>query len=212
MQKERRSQKEAEHSAKLCSSLDIRQLVEDHYSAVYGYAVRLSGSPADAEDLAQQTFLIAHQKLHQVRESHKADRWLFAVARSCFLKSRRRKRPAPAANLELNVDEIPEDVDVDSDIDEEKLQTAINELADEFRVVVLMFYFEELSYKEIAAELELPIGTVMSRLSRAKGRLRNNLFSDETDRTAEHGNSPLLFSVAARPDGMLADARPPKVS
>lgn len=158
---------------------DIRQLVEANYSAVYGYAFRLTGNAADAEDVTQQAFLIAHQKLHQVREADKADRWLFAVVRSCFLKSRRRKRPAPVANLELNVDEIPEALAEDSDLDQELLQTALNELSDDFRMVLVMFYFEELSYKEIAAQLDVPIGTVMSRLARAKGRLRHALCPDK---------------------------------
>jgi RNA polymerase sigma-70 factor (ECF subfamily) len=59
------------------------------------------------------------------------------------------------------------------------LQAAINELADEFKLVVMMFYFEGLSYRQIADQLHLPLGTVMSRLSRAKGHLRARLF--ETD-------------------------------
>jgi RNA polymerase sigma-70 factor (ECF subfamily) len=63
-------------------------------------------------------------------------------------------------------------------IDQQGLAEALAELPDEFRVVVLMFYFEDLSYKEIAEQLELPIGTVMSRLSRAKGHLRRRLADD----------------------------------
>ena len=153
----------------------LRQLVEQHYSAIYGYAYRLSGSVADAEDLTQQTFMIAHQKLHQVREQDKTIRWLYTIARTCFLKSRRRKRPSAAANLELDVDEIPERFREDSPVDEERLQQALDGLGDDFKVVVTMFYFEELSYKEIAEELDIPIGTVMSRLARAKGRLRRAL-------------------------------------
>ena len=191
------------------STLDIRQLVEAHYSVVYGYAFRLAGSAADAEDLAQQTFLIAHQKLHQIRETDKADRWLLAVVRSCFMKSRRRKRPSPAANLELNVDEIPEAAAVDSIVDEERLQAAIDQLSDEFKIVVVMFYFEELSYKEIAAELGLPIGTVMSRLSRAKGRLRGALFNGGPGEAVPRGTTPLLFSAATKPAGPLG-AKPPR--
>ena len=166
-------------------SARLRQIVEQHYSAIYGYAYRLSGSVADAEDLTQQTFLIAHQKLHQVREQDKVDRWLYTIARTCFLKSRRRKRPSPAANLELNVDEIPERFRNDSPVDEERLQQALNELGDDFKVVVMMFYFEDLSYKQIAEELEIPIGTVMSRLARAKGRLRQGL-ADPFDERAQH--------------------------
>ncbi len=158
----------------------IRTAIEQHYASIYGYAYRLSGSAADAEDLTQQTFMIAQQKLHQVREQDKVVRWLYTVARSCFLKSRRRKRPSAAANFELNVDEIPQHCRGESPFDEEQLRMALDELDDDFRVVVTMFYFEELSYKEIAEALSIPIGTVMSRLARAKGRLRKALVSDES--------------------------------
>ncbi|HUG67349.1 MAG TPA: sigma-70 family RNA polymerase sigma factor [Pirellulaceae bacterium] len=156
-------------------SVRLRDLVEQYYSAIYGYAYRLSGTVADAEDLTQQTFLIAHQKLSQVREQDKVLRWLYTIARTCFLKSRRRQRPSAAANFELDVNEIPERFPDDSPFDEERLQTALNELGDEFKLCVTMFYFEELSYKEIGEQLEIPIGTVMSRLARAKGRLRHAL-------------------------------------
>ena len=157
--------------------LQIQQLVRDHYQSVYRYAYRLSGSAVDAEDLTQQAFLIAQQKLHQVRDVEKVDRWLFVVLRSCFLKSHRRQRPIAAAVIELNVDEIPARItDAENDMDQERLQAAIDDLPDNFRLVVMMFYFEQLSYKEIAAALDVSIGTVMSRLSRAKGRIRQRLF------------------------------------
>jgi len=158
------------------AELRIQQLVSDHYQSVYRYAFRLSGSADDAEDLTQQAFMIAQQKLHQVREVDKVDRWLFVVLRSCFLKSKRRQRPTNAAAIELNVDEIPAKSADTIDIDQERLQLVINDLPENARVVVMMFYFEQLSYKEIAASLEVSIGTVMSRLSRAKGRIRQQLF------------------------------------
>lgn len=164
----------------------IRSVVEQHYASIYGYAYRLSGSTADAEDLTQQTFMIAQQKLYQVRERDKIIRWLYSIARSCFLKSRRRKRPSAAANLELNVDEIPDRLRDESPFDQERLQVALSELDEDFRVIVSMFYFEELSYKEIAEALAIPIGTVMSRLARAKGRLRKELVAPSNEAT-EHG-------------------------
>ncbi|MCA9121538.1 MAG: sigma-70 family RNA polymerase sigma factor [Planctomycetaceae bacterium] len=160
----------------------LRELVEQHYSAIYGYAYRLSGSVADAEDLTQQTFMIAHQKLHQVREEDKVIGWLYTIARTSFLKSRRRQRPSAATNYELNVEEIPEAFPRDSPFDEERLQAAINELDEDFKLCVTMFYYEELSYKEISDRLEIPIGTVMSRLARAKGRLRHAIASSATDK------------------------------
>src|SRR6516225_4025132 len=69
--------------------LDLPRLVADHAEVLYRYAFRLTGSVADAEDLTQQTFLIAHQKLSQVREPAGARGWLFAVLRRVYLKSQR---------------------------------------------------------------------------------------------------------------------------
>lgn len=164
------------------------QLVAEHHAAVYRYAYRLCGSAADAEDITQQTFLIAQQKLDQVRESDRVGHWLLVVARNAFLKSCRRKVPMPAGGLEIDINSVPDRATADSaqaetdiePIGPEQLQAAIDELPDEFRIPLLMFYFEESSYREIAEQLDLPPGTVMSRLSRAKSHLRRRLLVSET--------------------------------
>ena len=153
---------------------DIDNLIAEHASPLYAYAYRLSGGTAEAEDLTQQTFLIAHQKADQIREQDKARGWLFRVLRNCFLKSRRKPEPSTPGPTEADVDTFPQSVS-ESDIDEQRLQMALNQLPEPFRLVLVMFYFEEYSYKEIAEQLEIKIGTVMSRLARAKSRLRAEL-------------------------------------
>ena len=165
------------------AGLDVAQLVAEHHQAVYRYAYRLTGSVPDAEDLSQQVFLVAQEKLAQLRKAANARSWLFAILRNCFLKARQRRRPVAIANLQLNVDLMPAEVPKDEDIDRERLQEALNELSDGFRVVLVMFYFEDCSYREIAAELDLPIGTVMSRLARAKGYLRSKLLQQDSCKT-----------------------------
>lgn len=155
--------------------IDLRRLVSDYYQDVYRYAYRLCGREADALDLTQQAFLLAQRKLHQLRERDKADRWLFAILRTCFLKSVARTRPTLIDTLELTLEDAAEKRRETEAADREELQQALNTLSEEYRVVVLMFYFDELSYKEIAEQLEIPIGTVMSRLARAKSRLREHL-------------------------------------
>jgi RNA polymerase sigma-70 factor (ECF subfamily) len=168
----------------------LAQLVTEHHAAVYRYAFRLCGSAADAEDITQQTFLIAQQKLDQVRESDRAGHWLLVVARNAFLKSCRRKVPMPAGGLEIDINSVPDRATADSPASEtdiepigpEQLQAAIDELPDEFRIPLLMFYFEESSYRDIAEQLDLPPGTVMSRLSRAKSHLRRRLLVNEVSR------------------------------
>ncbi len=169
--------------------VELAQLVTDHYAILFRYAYRLSGSVADAEDLTQQTFLTAQAKLDQLRELECARSWLFAILRNSFLRLQRKPRPALAATLKLDIDDLPEEVSDNPKIDQELLQIAINGLADEFRLVLMMFYFEGLSYRQIAEQLRLPLGTVMSRLSRAKGHLRARLFdtdSNESSSAAPH--------------------------
>jgi len=161
--------------------LDVAQLVTDHHEALYRYAYRLTGQSADAEDLTQQTFLIAQQKLCQLRQEDRARSWLFSVLRNCFLKSCRRQPPLPVASTALDINNVPENRPAGYPIDRRQLQEALDALPTEFRLVVLMFYFEGCSYKEIAQGLELPIGTVMSRLARAKGRMRQSLFGDDEE-------------------------------
>jgi RNA polymerase sigma-70 factor (ECF subfamily) len=153
---------------------DIAHLVRDHHAVVYRYAYRLSGSVPDAEDLTQQVFLIAHEKIAQLRSERKVRSWLFAILRNCFRRSRIRRVPMPAGDLQIDLANIPEDT-VDDEIDEARLQVAIDGIPAEMRLVLIMFYFETCSYREIAEKLVIPIGTVMSRLSRAKAHLRRQL-------------------------------------
>lgn len=153
----------------------METLVAEHHAAVYRYAYRLCGSPHDAEDLSQQTFLAAQRKLEQLRDAASGRAWLFAILRNIWLKSLARRAPVPAANLDLDMEDLPAAGPSPQPFDPQRLQAALDELAPEFKLVVLMFYFEGCSYREMAAELDLPLGTVMSRLSRAKAHLRRRL-------------------------------------
>jgi len=153
---------------------NISGLVEQHYRSVYAYAYRLTGKASDAEDLTQQTFLIAQQKIDQLRDDGKARHWLFRITRNQFIRTLEKKRPLTESDSKIEIGEIPEITMLDQ-FDSEMLQRAIDELPDDYRLVVLMYYFDELSYKEIAAEIDAPIGTVMSRLARAKTALRNKM-------------------------------------
>jgi len=162
------------------AAIEIGPLIVAHHAGLYRYAFRLAGSQADAEDLTQQAFLIAQQKLHQLRDADRAGSWLYAVLRSCYSKQVRKRLPMAAVSLKFDLEQVAaEEVDPET-LDREALQAALADLPDEFRVVVLMFYFEDLSYKEIAEQLETPIGTVMSRLSRGKQFLRSRLAAQDT--------------------------------
>jgi RNA polymerase sigma-70 factor (ECF subfamily) len=153
----------------------IQDLVGDCLSDVYGYAYRLTGNQTDAEDLTQQTFLTAQQKLDQLREASAAGPWLRSIARRLFLADRRRKAPLVVGDLADEPGRPALEPLADFPIDRHALDWALAQLPAEQRLMVTRFYFEEASYREIAAECDVPLGTVMSRLARAKQRLRNLL-------------------------------------
>jgi RNA polymerase sigma-70 factor (ECF subfamily) len=189
------------------SATQTAQLVADHHQALYRYAYRLTGASADAEDLVQQAFLIAHQHADQVRDPDRMRGWLFAVLRSCYTKQRRRRQPLSAASLELNVNLVAAAIAPET-IDQGRLQQAIDSLADEFKVVVLMFYFEYQSYRQIAEQLQIPLGTVMSRLARAKAHLKCRLFEPEVNEAPLELKSPQKVRDTAR----LVEVAPPAVA
>jgi len=157
----------------------IDRLIYQYHADVYRYGFRLSGNAADADDLSQQVFLAAHQRIDQLREVERARGWLLAITRNQFLKMYRRRRPVDSSSLEMDVNQVPEVIRKE-ELDKEQLQAALDEMQEPFRTVLLMFYFEDLSYQEIAESLQIAIGTVMSRLSRAKGQLRYKLLCSES--------------------------------
>lgn len=174
----------------------IQELIEQHHALLYRYAYRLCGSTADAEDLTQQTYLIAHEKLHQLRDASSAKSWLCTILRHAYLKLRQGRPPTrPLSSAE----QCPEPTD-ESSYDEEALQRGLCELGEEYRSAVILYYFQELSYKEIAEVLGVPLGTVMSRLSRGKTLLKELLESRETARSpAPEKATPRIAGVRLVP-------------
>lgn len=157
------------------SGIVVARLVAEHHQAVYRMAWRLTGSVPDAEDLTQQVFLAVQAHPERVAEVVHPRAWLLTILRNAYLKSLRKKVPVPATALEVDVEDLPAVATDDPAIDAERLQAALNDLPAEFKLVLLLFYFEDCTYQEIAQRLEIPLGTVMSRLSRAKGHLRARL-------------------------------------
>lgn len=157
----------------------VEQLVKDHYKELYRFAYRLSGATAEAEDLVQETFCQAQLKLVQLRDGQAARAWLFAILRNAYL---RRLRDAKACRL-LPLDEVGELADRSDGelppIDPEQLQEALAALPETFRTPLILYYFEEFSYREIAEQMQVPMGTVMSRLARGKDYLRSRLLGPE---------------------------------
>ena len=156
----------------------LREWVEQHYALLYRYAFRLSGSAADAEDLTQQAFLTAQRKMTQLREPSHAKAWLCTIIRNSYLKSFRNKNAGNEVSLS-NVAEPAGDIPDNPVLDTEELQTVLNELPEDFRTPLILFYFEDFSYKQIAEQMDVPLGTAMSRLARAKEYLRRRLTTEQ---------------------------------
>jgi RNA polymerase sigma-70 factor, ECF subfamily len=156
------------------SAPNLSELARLHYALLYRYAYRLCGSAEEAEDLTQQAFLTAHRRLHQLRDVNSAKSWLCAILRNTFLTrvtSQRGPRMVPLHGFWDPVQEQSPAANFDSN----ELQQVLNELPEEFRAPLILYYFEEFSYREIADQLSVPMGTVMSRLARAKSHLRRRL-------------------------------------
>ncbi len=154
--------------------VETEKLLDLHQDAVFRYAFRLSGCTSTAEDIAQEVFLRAFQNLHQLRDSAAARGWLLVIARNEFLRwCRKSKASGLAVNpQECDLAEESEQPQIDL---QEWVGSALQQLPSEFRLVLLMYYFEELSYAEIAEQLNIPLGTVMSRLNRGRAHLKTAL-------------------------------------
>jgi RNA polymerase sigma-70 factor, ECF subfamily len=173
----------------------LHHLIDAHYEVLYRYAYRLSGSAADAEDLTQETFGKALARLPQLREPERAKAWLFRILRNLYLHKVRDQKRHKVVPLDAVGDLPGRGAEEMPEIDPAKLQQALNELDEAFRTPIILFYFEEFSYRDIAEQMDLPIGTVMSRLARGKAYLKTRLAPpDDPD-----GTGPLPDKAAPGP-------------
>ncbi|MDE0816494.1 MAG: sigma-70 family RNA polymerase sigma factor [Pirellulaceae bacterium] len=152
----------------------IEQLIADHHKSLYRFCYRLTGNATMAEDVLQQAYLIAFQRIGQVKDPAKARSWLFTVVRTTFLKEVRKKREWVFTDVEVEDNRVP-DRSRHLEVDSQRLQVALDAIPETFRIAVVMHYQQQMSYREIAEQLEIPLGTVMSRLSRGKRMLKSKL-------------------------------------
>ena len=158
---------------------DFQQLVDQQYAPLYRFALSLSKSEPDAADLTQQTFFLWASKGGQLRDRSKAKSWLFTTLYREFLGRRRHEVRFPKVELEEAGEEEMSILPNVNELDGAAVLEALRGVEEGFRVPLTMFYLEQFSYQEIAHMLEIPIGTVMSRLSRGKAQLRQRLLSKE---------------------------------
>jgi RNA polymerase sigma-70 factor, ECF subfamily len=161
----------------------FEQAALSHLDSLYGTALRLTRRPADAEDLVQDTYLKAFRSAHQFARGTNLKAWLFTILHNTYRNMRRHDVRSPVdvdseaidrAADAAGSDRTPEQLLTRATLDVD-LQGALDDLPDAFRQAVWLRDVEELSYAEIAGALDIPIGTVMSRISRGRRMLYEGL-------------------------------------
>ncbi len=152
---------------------EFQELVDAHYQPLYRFAYSLAKNPDSAADLVQQTFCIWAQKGDQLDDRSKAKTWLFTTLYREFLAGARRQNKFPETDLgdaEFYLE--ANEQDTGRMIDAKRAVAILNKLDETFRAPLVLFFLQQHSYKEIAEVLDIPMGTVMSRISRGKDLLK----------------------------------------
>ena len=160
-----------------------------HIDSMYNFAFRLTHDEDDAKDLVQDTFLKSYRFINSFQEGTNAKAWLFRILKNSFINDFRKKSKEPAKvdyqevegyyNSEKANSTITTDLRIDTikDMMGDEISNALNSLAVDFRTVIILCDVEGFTYEEMAKILDIPIGTVRSRLHRARNLLKEKLHS-----------------------------------
>ena len=153
--------------------LDFENLVEFYYGPLFRFAMSLAKTESDAADLVQDTFLAWAAKGHQLKDTSKVKAWLFTTLHRRFLESHRRTTRFPQVEVEAVADDLPtvESGLVDL-VDAATVVQMLGQVDSQFQAAVALFYLEDYSYNEIASILDVPLGTVKSRIARGLAQLK----------------------------------------
>ena len=177
---------------------DFDREVLPHFKEIYRAAMRMTRRPAEAEDLTQEVFLQAWKSFDRYERDTNGRAWLYKILWNVNQQRARKRVPIPlgAEGEAIMAETLAAPETTPTEILDSEVKGALESLSDEHRQIVLLSDVEEFTYKEIASILKVPIGTVMSRLSRARAALR------------------LLLSENARRAGIISgpDAIPQGVS
>jgi RNA polymerase sigma-70 factor (ECF subfamily) len=166
------------------TNMAFGQATLEHIDALYGYAMMLTRDTTDAEDLVQETYVRAGAAVNRPDANSNLKGWLFVIMRNAFLNQVRHKNNGPRF-VDLEANEQPVETSNNPHVvylrklEREQVREAIESLPDAYREIVVLRDIEGFSYQEIATVLKCPAGTVMSRLGRARGRLRKLLSTRE---------------------------------
>ena len=156
----------------MSADLEFENLVKLYYGDLYRFGLSLTGSETDAADLAQETFYIWANKGHQLQKAASVKSWLFTTLHREFLKTCRRRNRFSNQSVDERTEDLPNvPADCAERVDSQTLLRILGEIAEDFRAPLVLYYLEDLSYNEIAETLAVPLGTVQSRIARAKIKL-----------------------------------------
>jgi RNA polymerase sigma factor (sigma-70 family) len=186
---------------------DFEQIVSQHYEPLYRFAFSLTRTEADARDLTQQTFYIWATKGHQLRDPNKIKSWLFTILHREFLSVRKRAARFPHFELGDRTEDLPTiSPEMVNTLDAARVLEFLGQVQEPYQAALSLFYIEDYSYKEIADILEVPVGTVRSRISRGMTQLQQSILmgtGTTSPRAMRELDTPKPHSrkVANRPSG-----------
>mgnify|MGYP003984677211 FL=1 len=155
-----------------------------HVPMLYKSAIRMCGNPNDAQDLVQETLYSALKSFHQLIDPAKSKSWMFSILRNLFLKDIEKTKKRAEIEFDSVCDKLSDRQHPEGDFlraeFRSNIQVVLDTLDERLRVVLVKFYFDGLSYKEISELLNIPIGTVMSRIARAKVYLKREILRSES--------------------------------
>jgi len=164
---------------------DFEEKILEYIDSLYNLALRMTQHKQDAEDLTQEAVLRAYRFLTKFEEGTNFKAWIMAILRNVFINEYRRKTKEPQKIEFEKVEDfitIPEISGVQEEIFTENIKSSIDKLPEELRTTIILFYAEDFSYKEIAKIMDVPVGTVMSRLYTARQALKRQLSAYEKER------------------------------
>jgi RNA polymerase sigma-70 factor (ECF subfamily) len=165
-------------------ALEFQSLVASYYRSLYRFAYNLTRTETDAGDLTQQTFYLWATRGHQLQDDSKVKAWLFTTLYREFLKQQQKRVRFPHREISEVNDELPTiSPTVINQLDCAAVLQSLGQVDDLYQVPLVLFYLENHPYKEIADMLEVPIGTVQSRIARGKAQLLQILTPAVVERT-----------------------------
>ena len=181
-------------------------IVCEHYESLFRFAMSLTHLESDACDLTQQTFCVWAKKGHQLRDFSKVKTWLFTTLYRAFLGARRRQTRFPHHELKEVADELPVFASEPAgQADHSQVLRALARVDGIYQAAVALFYLEDYPYKDIAAILDLPIGTVKSRIARGIAQLREIMLTGGFHGSSPGGNGTRRNPAADEPTKSLAN-------